>query len=90
MSFLTLVTADAEPRFQLSQEADHRIANSLATISGLVRVRARASQDVDDTQTFLMEIADRIETVAKLHRLFAASNNGAYVSMTICKKSASD
>jgi two-component sensor histidine kinase len=79
MSLLTLVPADAnaKSRFELSREADHRIANSLAAISGLVRVRARASGDVDDPQTFLMEIADRIETVGKLHRLFAASDNGS-------------
>ncbi len=41
MSLLTNVPANAEPRFELSREADHRIANSLAVISGLVRVRAR-------------------------------------------------
>jgi two-component sensor histidine kinase len=76
MSLFTLVPTKAEPRFELSREADHRIANSLAAISGLVRVRARASEDVEDPQTFLLEIADRIETVAKLHRLFAASDNG--------------
>lgn len=73
---LTIVPAEAPPRFEPSREADHRIANSLALISGLVRVRARAAKDGDDPQTFLMEIADRIETVAKLHRLFAASENG--------------
>jgi len=67
----------AEPCFELSREADHRIANSLAAISGLVRVRARAAKNVDDPQTFLLEIADRIETVAKLHRLFAASDTGS-------------
>jgi two-component sensor histidine kinase len=77
MSLLTIVATNAEPRFGLSRESDHRIANSLAVISGLVRVRARAADDVDDPQTFLMEIADRIETVGKLHRLFAASDNGS-------------
>jgi len=59
-----------------SGEADHRIANSLAVISGLVRVRARAVDDVADPKTFLLEIADRIDTVAKLHRLLAYSNSG--------------
>jgi two-component sensor histidine kinase len=77
MSLLTLVPAKAKSRFELSHETDHRIANSLAAISGLVRVRARASENVDDPQIFLMEIADRIETVGKLHRLFAASDNGS-------------
>ncbi|MFZ3223881.1 MAG: sensor histidine kinase [Xanthobacteraceae bacterium] len=57
-------------------EADHRIANSLAAISGLVRVRARAANEVADPKIFLLEIADRIETVAKLHLLLAYSNSG--------------
>jgi two-component sensor histidine kinase len=77
MSWVAVVPADVKPRFDLSREADHRIANSLAAINGLVRVRARAANDIDDPQTFLMEIADRIETVGKLHRLFAASDNGS-------------
>lgn len=60
----------------LSGEADHRIANSLAVIGSLVRVRAAKGNNADDPQTFLTEIADRIDTVAKLHRLVAQSNTG--------------
>jgi two-component sensor histidine kinase len=59
----------------LSGEADHRIANSLAMISSLVRLRATKAKAADDGRTFLMEIADRIETVAQLHRLVARSGN---------------
>jgi two-component sensor histidine kinase len=62
--------------FSSGKEADHRIANSLAVISGLVRVRARADQGHAD-ETFLLEIADRIETVGKLHRLIAHPNSDA-------------
>jgi two-component sensor histidine kinase len=62
--------------FALGNEADHRIANSLAVISGLVRVRAGADQG-HANQTFLLEIADRIDTVAKLHRLIAQPNSDA-------------
>ncbi len=62
--------------FALSEEADHRIANSLALISGLVRVRARADQG-HANESFLLEIADRIDTVAKLHRLVAHPSSGA-------------
>src|ERR1700739_287482 len=62
--------------FPSSREADHRIANSLAVISGLVRVRARADQGRAN-ETFLLEIADRIDTVAKLHRLIAEPNSDA-------------
>jgi two-component sensor histidine kinase len=63
--------------FDPNGEADHRIANSLAAIGGLVRVRARAADDIADPKTFLLEIADRIDTVAKLHRLLAYSNDGS-------------
>jgi two-component sensor histidine kinase len=62
--------------FISSNEADHRIANSLAVISGLVRVRARADQG-HANETFLLEIADRIESVGKLHRLIAQPNSDA-------------
>jgi two-component sensor histidine kinase len=54
------------------EEAEHRIANSLQMISALVRQRAKSSQ-VSGPQTFLLEIADRIETVGKLHRLLGES-----------------
>lgn len=57
------------------EEAEHRIANSLQVISALVRQRARSGQ-VSDPQTFLLEIADRIETVGKLHRFLANSTTG--------------
>ncbi len=57
----------------LNREADHRIANSLAIISGLVRTRAGAADGAKDPKKFLLEIADRIETVAALHRLLAQS-----------------
>ncbi len=59
----------------LGGEADHRIVNSLAIIGGLVRLRARKGSFADP-RTFLMEIADRIETVGTLHRLVAHSNSG--------------
>lgn len=48
------------------READHRIANSLQIVSALVRQRAR-NGTIADPHTFLMEIADRIDTVGKLH-----------------------
>ena len=57
------------------EEADHRIANSLQLLSALVRLRARSGQ-VTDPRTFLLEIADRIETVGKLHRFLADSATG--------------
>jgi two-component sensor histidine kinase len=72
---LTQIEAAVSP-FDRSQsyreEADHRIANSLQMISVLVRQRAKNGR-VSDPQTFLMEIADRIDTVGKLHRLLGES-----------------
>jgi hypothetical protein len=73
--------------FTWNREADHRIANSLAVISGLVRVRARADQGHAD-ETFLLEIADRIDTVpnctASSPTRIRMPSNFTY----ICKKSA--
>src|SRR5215475_2717339 len=57
------------------EEANHRIANSLQIISALVRHRAK-TEDVSDPQTYLLEIADRIETVGKLHRFLGQSTRG--------------
>lgn len=59
----------------LRGEADHRIANSLAIISSLVRVRARDGGHRDPLKV-LAEVADRIETIAKLHRMVAHSARG--------------
>jgi hypothetical protein len=70
MSNVLHLSRRASDGFTSSNEADHRIANSLTVISGLVRVRARADQGRAN-ETFLLEIADRIDTVAKLHRLIA-------------------
>ena len=72
---LTLVEADisSSDSFQAyREEAEHRIANSLQMISALVRQRARRG-DVSNPQTFLLEVADRIDTVGKLHRFLSAS-----------------
>jgi two-component sensor histidine kinase len=54
------------------READHRIANSLQIVSALVRQRAK-NGIIADPHTFLMEIADRIDTVGKLHLFLAQS-----------------
>jgi two-component sensor histidine kinase len=83
----------ARPSPGQNGEADHRVANSLAAISGLVRVRARSADVLADPKTFLLEIADRIDTVARLHRLLARSNNEnvrlAEYLQEICDKLAS-
>jgi two-component sensor histidine kinase len=78
VAMLTLVEADVSPDDRshfYRKDAEHRIANSLQLISALVRQRAR-SNDVSDPRTFLLEIADRIETVGKLHRFLGESTTG--------------
>ena len=73
----------------LGEEADHRIANSLAVIAGLVRVRAAKCNSSEESGSFLTEIADRIDTLAKLHRLVARSSTDRFHSASTCKKFAS-
>jgi two-component sensor histidine kinase len=68
-----IYTFERPPSFR--EEAEHRIANSLQMISALVRMRARNNY-VENPRTFLLEIADRIETVGKLHRFLAESSSG--------------
>jgi two-component sensor histidine kinase len=61
-------------------EADHRIANSLAAISNLVRMEARnasAETSVERVRHILLDALGRIETVGRLHRLLAQSNGKA-------------
>jgi two-component sensor histidine kinase len=77
MSMHTVTVLHPQRVLEPSGEADHRIANSLAAISGLVRMRARVAEDIADPKTFLLEIAARIETVAELHLLLAYSNSGS-------------
>lgn len=69
------IVVQSEPA--LRGETDHRIANSLAVIGGLIRLRARAfTPSIADPKAFLLEIADRIDTVAHLHRLIAHAETG--------------
>ena len=58
------------------READHRIANSLSAISGLVRMKASYA-DGDDVRQILFDVAGRIEAVARLHRMLAQANRTA-------------
>lgn len=59
----------------LRDEADYRIAKSLTMISGLVRLRAY-KEEVVDPRALLLEMADRIDTVAQLHNLLSHSASG--------------
>jgi two-component sensor histidine kinase len=50
----------------LAQEIDHRVKNSLQSVSALVRLQRRKSDDVQ-VRAALDQVAERIETVSLLH-----------------------
>lgn len=62
------------------QEANHRIANNLSLVAGLLQLQA-AELDPSATLTaaqasdFLREAADRVQMVARLHRLLARAGD---------------
>lgn len=72
----------------LPTEANHRIANNLASIAGLVRLHAaEASARLGDLYSgaevrgLLDEIGSRIETVGRLHRLLSETPPGASLDL---------
>lgn len=72
----------------LHKEANHRIANNLASIAGLVRLHAaEASARLEDLYTgadvrgLLNEIGSRIETVGRLHRLLSETPKGTSLDL---------
>jgi two-component sensor histidine kinase len=68
-------------------EADHRIANNLASLSGVIRLQRNAisksgkEHTAEQVCTLLDDIRARIEVMAKLHRSLARSVNGNGVSL---------
>jgi two-component sensor histidine kinase len=68
-------------------EADHRIANNLASLSGVVRLERNAISNSGRTITteqvcmLLDDINARIEVTAKLHRSLARAVNGKGVNL---------
>jgi len=73
----------------LGREADHRIANNLGLIISLLRMRARSVTqrpgkiDRDEVGVLLEDIAARVETVARLHRMLSQSYRHALVDLGI-------
>lgn len=65
-------------------EVDHRIANNLAMLSGLVRMRANGAGKAspEEVATLLRETAVQIEAVAHLHRLL--SHRPSDTALGIC------
>jgi two-component sensor histidine kinase len=68
-------------------EADHRIANNLASLSGVIRLQRNAIFKSGKTFTagqvcvLLDDINARVEVTAKLHKSLALSNNGNGVNL---------
>jgi two-component sensor histidine kinase len=69
-------------------EANHRIANHLALIAGVVRLHAAnlpsgpSAVRVEDARLMLEEIGGRIETVGRLHRLLAGAGTGGAIALS--------
>jgi len=71
----------------VDHEADHRIANNLGMIASLLRLRARSvgqqrgPMDRSEVIVMLEEVAARVDTVARLHRLLSHSYHNALVDV---------
>jgi len=68
-------------------EADHRIANNLAIISGLLRYRARGLKEragpvsPNEAGGILEEVAFQIEVIASLHKLLSRKRHGGQIEL---------
>jgi two-component sensor histidine kinase len=65
-------------------EANHRIANNLAIIAGLIRreivmLTTQARAEAGDTRHLLQQMSLRIDAVARLHRLLMDTRHGGAV-----------
>jgi two-component sensor histidine kinase len=69
-------------------EANHRIANNLSMIAGLVRMQASAlagsarRMSAEEVRMLLGELGNRIETIARLHRLLSGGQQGHSVDIS--------
>jgi two-component sensor histidine kinase len=68
-------------------EANHRIANNLSLVTGLVRIHARniaqAGKPMDSAKVcaLLEEIGARVESIARLHSLLATGKRGESIDL---------
>jgi two-component sensor histidine kinase len=68
-------------------EADHRIANNLASLSGVIRIQRSAigrsgkALTSDQVCALLDDISARLDVTARLHRSLARSENGNGVNL---------
>jgi two-component sensor histidine kinase len=72
----------------LVSEANHRIANSMAAIAGVVRLQASDERRVAqlrspaEVRSFLGDITARIDAAAQLHRFLAMSDHGSELEIS--------
>lgn len=66
----------------LRKEVDHRVKNSLQSLSSLVRVQRR-SLKTDEAITAITSIQSRIDAVATLHSLLYKSEPGSRVDLAV-------
>ncbi|HEX6866506.1 MAG TPA: histidine kinase dimerization/phosphoacceptor domain -containing protein, partial [Caulobacteraceae bacterium] len=74
----------------LDREANHRIANNLSVLAGLVRLHAaQATSRADnpfsgsEVSGLLDEIGARIDTVGRLHRLLSSAPAGTAMNLGV-------
>lgn len=78
----------AQDNVVLDREADHRIANNLGLIVSLLRLRARAvgqqsgTMDRSEVSLLLDDVAARVDTVARLHRMLSHSHRDSLVDLS--------
>jgi two-component sensor histidine kinase len=71
----------------LKAEADHRIANNLASLSGLIRIQCKSVAGSEKTYTsdqvclLLSDISARIEATARLHKFLAFAVDGQGINL---------
>jgi len=84
--FGNITAAETPSLGALSAEADHRIANNLTMIAGLVRLHRRGlpndrAMSAHEVGELLDEISARIQTVGQLHKLLASAGQPGAVDI---------
>ena len=64
----------------LRQEVDHRVKNSLQSLSSLVGIQQRQAVS-DETRTALATIRSRIEAVSQLHKQLYLTDSGSIINL---------
>ena len=82
-----LRTVDGERVSDLAAESNHRIANHLAILAGMVRMhgtaitRGSGTLSSFDVRNLLNEISGKITSVGHLHRMLADQNRGEHIDL---------